>query len=137
MSGGDIYGNVRENNLITKHKMMLPPKGMGTVTYIAPPGNYTIKVAFTYALTGNVFVEVVLDKEKDWSLKLVEREIRALKPDHDNSKFSFVFENTGLRGNTRIWNKTWTSVSVPTRRIRQRTQHYQQVDIHQYLNIQN
>jgi hypothetical protein len=22
---------------------MLPPKGMGTVTYIAPPGNYTIK----------------------------------------------------------------------------------------------
>ena len=43
MSGGDIYGNVRENNLITKHKMMLPPKGMGTVTYIAPPGNYTIQ----------------------------------------------------------------------------------------------
>ena len=23
---------------------MLPPKGMGTVTYIAPPGNYTIQV---------------------------------------------------------------------------------------------
>ena len=44
MSGGDIYGNVRENNLITKHKMMMPPKGMGTVTYIAPPGNYTIMV---------------------------------------------------------------------------------------------
>ena len=43
VSGGDIYGNVRENNLITKHKMMLPPKGMGTVTYIAPPGNYPIK----------------------------------------------------------------------------------------------
>ncbi len=44
VSGGDIYGNVRENNLITKHKIMLPPKGMGTVTYIAPPGNYTIQV---------------------------------------------------------------------------------------------
>ena len=44
VSGGDIYGVVRENNLITKHKMMLPPKGMGTVTYIAPPGNYTIMV---------------------------------------------------------------------------------------------
>lgn len=43
VSGGDIYGNVRENNLITKHKIMLPPKGMGTVTYIAPPGNYTIQ----------------------------------------------------------------------------------------------
>ena len=43
VSGGDIYGNVRENNLITKHKIMLPPKGMGTVTYIAPPGNYTVQ----------------------------------------------------------------------------------------------
>jgi len=43
ISGGDIYGFVRENNLITKHKIMLPPKGMGTVTYIAPPGNYTVK----------------------------------------------------------------------------------------------
>lgn len=43
ISGGDIYGCVRENNLITEHKIMLPPKGMGTVTYIAPPGNYTVK----------------------------------------------------------------------------------------------
>jgi len=43
VSGGDIYGHVRENNLITKHKIMLPPKGMGTVTYIAPPGNYTVQ----------------------------------------------------------------------------------------------
>jgi len=43
ISGGDIYGLVRENNLITQHKIMLPPKGMGTVTYIAPPGNYTVK----------------------------------------------------------------------------------------------
>ena len=43
VSGGDIYGVVRENNLITKHKIMLPPKGMGTVTYVAPAGNYTVQ----------------------------------------------------------------------------------------------
>ncbi len=42
MTGGDVYGMVQENTLI-KHKMMLPPKSRGTVTYIAPPGNYTIK----------------------------------------------------------------------------------------------
>jgi len=42
VSGGDIYGIVQENNLI-KHKVMLPPKARGTVTYIAPPGNYTVK----------------------------------------------------------------------------------------------
>merc|ERR1711976_348496 len=42
VSGGDVYGIVQENNLI-KHKIMLRPKARGTVTYIAPPGNYTVK----------------------------------------------------------------------------------------------
>uniref|UniRef100_A0A2K6C4F5 V-type proton ATPase catalytic subunit A n=1 Tax=Macaca nemestrina TaxID=9545 RepID=A0A2K6C4F5_MACNE len=39
ITGGDIYGIVNENSLI-KHKIMLPPRNRGTVTYIAPPGNY-------------------------------------------------------------------------------------------------
>eukprot|EP01098_Paradermamoeba_levis_P014291 TRINITY_DN676_c0_g1_i3.p1 TRINITY_DN676_c0_g1~~TRINITY_DN676_c0_g1_i3.p1 ORF type:complete len:668 (-),score=247.68 TRINITY_DN676_c0_g1_i3:241-1992(-) len=42
ITGGDIFGSVPESNLV-KHKIMLPPKAMGTITYIAPPGNYTIK----------------------------------------------------------------------------------------------
>jgi V-type H+-transporting ATPase subunit A len=42
VTGGDIYGLVQENTLI-KHKIMLPPKARGTITYLAPPGNYTIK----------------------------------------------------------------------------------------------
>jgi V-type H+-transporting ATPase subunit A len=42
MTGGDVYGLVQENTLI-KHKIMLPPKAAGTVTWIAPPGNYTVK----------------------------------------------------------------------------------------------
>merc|ERR1712212_1371330 len=33
VSGGDIYGLVKENNIIN-HKIMLPPKARGTVTYI-------------------------------------------------------------------------------------------------------
>lgn len=41
ISGGDIYGAVRENTLI-EHKIMLPPKAAGTITYIAPTGNYRI-----------------------------------------------------------------------------------------------
>lgn len=40
-TGGDIYGSVPENNLIT-HKIMLPPKAMGTITWIAPAGEYTV-----------------------------------------------------------------------------------------------
>ncbi|KAF7238092.1 V-type proton ATPase catalytic subunit A [Varanus komodoensis] len=39
ITGGDIYGLVNENTLI-KHKIMLPPRNRGTVTYIAPAGNY-------------------------------------------------------------------------------------------------
>ena len=37
---------LQENNLI-KHSMMVPPRCRGTVTHLAPPGNYTIKVGFT------------------------------------------------------------------------------------------
>ncbi|KAG7225022.1 hypothetical protein INR49_014477 [Caranx melampygus] len=41
ITGGDIYGMVYENSLI-KHKIMLPPKNRGTVTYVAPPGSYDV-----------------------------------------------------------------------------------------------
>ncbi|KAH3760908.1 vacuolar H+-ATPase A subunit [Pelomyxa schiedti] len=41
ITGGDIYGHVRENEMI-EHRIMLPPAGMGTITWIAPAGNYTI-----------------------------------------------------------------------------------------------
>lgn len=44
VTGGDIYGYVHENTLI-QHKLMLPPKAKGTVTYMAPPGSYDINVS--------------------------------------------------------------------------------------------
>jgi len=45
ITGGDIYGVVHENTLV-KHWMILPPKCKGTVTYVAPVGNYTVDVRF-------------------------------------------------------------------------------------------
>jgi V-type H+-transporting ATPase subunit A len=42
ITGGDIYGVVEENTLVS-HKIMLPPKAMGTVTFIASAGNYTLQ----------------------------------------------------------------------------------------------
>ncbi|GAB1603245.1 V-type proton ATPase catalytic subunit A [Argonauta hians] len=39
VTGGDIYGVIYENILI-KHKLMLPPRSKGVVTYIAEPGMY-------------------------------------------------------------------------------------------------
>jgi V-type H+-transporting ATPase subunit A len=41
VTGGDIYATVFENRMV-KHKMMLPPRARGTVTWIAPAGNYTV-----------------------------------------------------------------------------------------------
>lgn len=42
ITGGDIFGYVQENTLVM-HKIMLPPKERGRVTYIAEPGNYQIE----------------------------------------------------------------------------------------------
>ncbi|KAF1566818.1 V-type proton ATPase catalytic subunit A, partial [Eudyptes schlegeli] len=41
VTGGDVYGTVAENSLI-QHKIMVPPRSRGTVTYIAPPGHYSV-----------------------------------------------------------------------------------------------
>ncbi|EPB88916.1 V-type proton ATPase catalytic subunit A [Mucor circinelloides 1006PhL] len=43
ITGGDIYGKVYENSLVTNHRIMLPPKCRGTITYIAPKGQYTLE----------------------------------------------------------------------------------------------
>jgi len=42
VTGGDIIGHVQESSLID-HKIMVPPKCMGTITWLAEPGNYTIE----------------------------------------------------------------------------------------------
>ena len=41
LTGGDIYGHVQENNLVA-HKVMLLPRGAGTITRIAEEGEYTV-----------------------------------------------------------------------------------------------
>ncbi|RIB21944.1 V-type proton ATPase catalytic subunit A [Gigaspora rosea] len=40
ITGGDIYGKVYENSLVNNHYIMLPPKALGTITYIAEKGSY-------------------------------------------------------------------------------------------------
>ena len=41
ISGGDVFGIVYENSLI-KHRIMMPPRCCGKITYLAPRGNYTV-----------------------------------------------------------------------------------------------
>ncbi|XP_049875271.1 V-type proton ATPase catalytic subunit A [Pectinophora gossypiella] len=54
ITGGDLYGIVHENTLV-KHKMLMPPRAKGTVTYIAPNGNYKVT---------DVVLETEFDGEK-------------------------------------------------------------------------
>ena len=46
LSGGDLWGAVPENSLI-QHKLLVPPKARGTVTFLAPAGNYSLRVSLT------------------------------------------------------------------------------------------
>lgn len=42
ITGGDIFGTVFENSLMQDHKILLPPRARGKVTWIAPAGEYTV-----------------------------------------------------------------------------------------------
>ena len=43
LTGGDILGNVFENNLLNEHRILLPPKAKGRVVSVQQAGNYNIK----------------------------------------------------------------------------------------------
>ena len=42
ISGGDIFGTVFENSLLSDHKILVPPKAKGTVKWLAEEGEYTV-----------------------------------------------------------------------------------------------
>jgi vacuolar-type H+-ATPase catalytic subunit A/Vma1 len=53
ITGGDIFGSVYENSLVDNHKIMLPPRAMGTVTRIADKGSYTVEVGAANLVVAN------------------------------------------------------------------------------------
>jgi len=42
ITGGDVFGSVYENSLLSDHKIMLPPRAKGTITRISEKGSYTV-----------------------------------------------------------------------------------------------
>lgn len=42
ITGGDIWGSVYENSLLSDHKILLPPRARGTITRIAEKGKYKV-----------------------------------------------------------------------------------------------
>ena len=59
ITGGDIFGIVKENTLI-KQKIMLPPKARGTVTYVAEPGSYDLNVS--EIIKNNFFIKCLFNR---------------------------------------------------------------------------
>ncbi|XP_046353005.1 V-type proton ATPase catalytic subunit A [Haliotis cracherodii] len=73
VTGGDIYGVVYENILI-KHKIMVPPKARGTVTFIAEPGSYDVN---------EVILETEFDGERTKHTMLQVWPVRQMRPSAD------------------------------------------------------
>lgn len=42
VSGGDVFGTVYENSLVDNHRIMINPRSMGTITWLAEKGSYTV-----------------------------------------------------------------------------------------------
>lgn len=50
ITAGDVFADVHENSLLKKHSIMVPARALGTVTYIAQKGSYTVNVTTTFTL---------------------------------------------------------------------------------------
>lgn len=42
MTGGDVIGTVRENNLFEEHRILLPPKAKGQIVHLTESGMYNV-----------------------------------------------------------------------------------------------
>ena len=42
ITGGDVFGSVHENTLLNDHKILLPPRARGTITWVAEAGSYHV-----------------------------------------------------------------------------------------------
>ncbi|XP_058873107.1 V-type proton ATPase catalytic subunit A-like [Acipenser ruthenus] len=77
--GGDIYASVQENSLVS-HKMMVPPKSRGTVTYLAPPGHYNVTdVVMELQFEG---VKESLSLKQIWPVRQVRPVLEKLQANH-------------------------------------------------------
>lgn len=45
LAGGDIFGEVYENSVVTSHKIMMHPRARGTITHLAEKGTYAVDVS--------------------------------------------------------------------------------------------
>jgi V-type H+-transporting ATPase subunit A len=69
ISGGDIFGKVYENSLVDEHKIMMNPRGMGTITHVVEKGAYAVDVSLSSSpvrirpVADPVLQDIVLETE--------------------------------------------------------------------------
>lgn len=89
MSGGDIYGTVEENSLIS-HKIMVSPKAAGTITHIAREGDYKIDVRRLYhGCHNNNFIQGFMYRQD----VILETELNGVKTKHTMMQVTLSDEN--------------------------------------------
>ncbi|PFH33532.1 putative vacuolar ATP synthase subunit A [Besnoitia besnoiti] len=67
LTGGDVIGTVHENNLFMEHRIMIPPKIQGKVSWIAPAGEYTVKdTVMTLEYQGE---QIPIAMSHDWPVR--------------------------------------------------------------------
>lgn len=93
---------------------------------------HEVWVAWNYAISGNPYVTVKLDKGRRYSLVTVETEIRAIK-NLVLTKVIFMYGMDILRKNMMLWSPTMVSVMEPFRRLRRRTTVPAHVTLDQYF----
>lgn len=42
ITGGDVFGSIYENSLISDHKILPPPRAKGTITHVSEKGSYAV-----------------------------------------------------------------------------------------------
>ncbi|CEQ39742.1 SPOSA6832_01284 [Sporobolomyces salmonicolor] len=74
ITGGDVFGTVYENSLVSEHKIMMNPRGMGTITHIAEKGSYSVE---------DVVLETEFEGKKTQHTMLQLWPVRAPRPTGD------------------------------------------------------
>ncbi|XP_063720447.1 V-type proton ATPase catalytic subunit A-like [Symsagittifera roscoffensis] len=79
ISGGDVFGVVPESSLV-QNRIMMPPNAAGTITYIAPPGQYSLEdVVLQAEFCG---VKSNYNMHQIWPVRQIRPYVEKLSADH-------------------------------------------------------
>lgn len=126
----NVYGHSKEEILVI---LKACPEIVLKLTSVTSVGA-NVEITFAYALSGEPFITLTLDRDERYSLVTIENQIR-LHKNHMQNKLTFMYEDQILRKNTVMWHPLWPTILEPLRRLRRRTSYEQrgQLQLEQYF----